>query len=146
MTDKQRLALIRKVSKQFTKKLQRNQRVRKTETRSFDRYDSHNINAWTDASQYADKYYGDRMRDTLSYDNDWNQNMIPVMSGDRMNTYRVFQGEIDRMYALRGGDKCPPLTGIDILIMDYLKSRMREMEEKGHGWKDQKINQNETIG
>jgi len=72
MTDKQRLALIRKVSKQFTKKLQRNQRVRKTETRSFDRYDSHNINAWTDASQYADKYYGDRMRDTVSYDNDWN--------------------------------------------------------------------------
>lgn len=58
--------------------------------------------------------------------------MIPVMSGDRMNTYRVFQGEIDRIKALKGDN----LTGIDILVMDYLKSRMREMEEKGHGWKD----------
>ena len=72
MTEKQRLALIRKVSKQFTKKLQRNQRVRKTETRSFDKYDNGNINAWTDAPQYAEKYYGAAYRDTVNYDNDWN--------------------------------------------------------------------------
>lgn len=70
-TQAQRMALIRKVSKKFTKKLQRNQRVRKTETRSFDRFDSHNINAWTDAPQYAEQYYGDRMRDTVSMDKDW---------------------------------------------------------------------------
>ena len=72
MTDKQRLALIRKVSKKFTKKLQRNQRVRKTETSFMDKCDNgNNINAWTDASQYAEKYYGDRMRDTVNYDRDW---------------------------------------------------------------------------
>jgi hypothetical protein len=71
-TQKQRLALIRKVSKKFTKKLQRNQRVRKTETKSFDKYDNgNNIYAWTDAPQYAEKYYGDRMRDTVNYDKDW---------------------------------------------------------------------------
>ena len=70
-TQAQRMALIRKVSKKFTKKLERNQRVRKTETKSFDKYDTHNIYAWTDASQYADKYYGDRMRDTVNYDRDW---------------------------------------------------------------------------
>jgi len=60
--------------------------------------------------------------------------MIPVMSGDRMNTYRVFQGEIDRMISLRGSKE--NLSGTDIIIIEYLKSRMREMEEKGHGWKD----------
>jgi len=70
MTDKQRLALIRKVSKKFTKKLQRNQRVRKTETQSY-MYNDNNIYAWTDAPQYAEKYYGDRMRDTVNYDKDW---------------------------------------------------------------------------
>lgn len=70
-TQAQRMALIRKASKKFTKKLNRNQRVRKTETRSFDKYDNGNIYAWTDAPQYAEKYYGDRMRDTVNYDNDW---------------------------------------------------------------------------
>lgn len=71
MTNEERLALIRKTSKKFTKKLRRNQRVRKTETASFDKYDTHNIYAWTDAPQYAEKYYGDRMRDTVNYDRDW---------------------------------------------------------------------------
>ena len=71
-TQSQRLALIRKVSKKFTKKLQRNQRVRKTETSFMDKYDNGtNIYAWTDAPQYAEKYYGDRMRDTVNYDKDW---------------------------------------------------------------------------
>lgn len=60
--------------------------------------------------------------------------MIPVMSGDRMSSYRVFQGEIDRLESLRGGRK--NFSGIDILVVDYLQARMREMEEKGHGWKD----------
>jgi hypothetical protein len=69
-TQAQRMALIRKVSKKFNKKLQRNQRVRKTETQSY-MYSQNNINAWTDAPQYAEKYYGDRMRDTVNYDRDW---------------------------------------------------------------------------
>ena len=37
----------------------------------YDRYDGENINHWTDASKYADQYYGDQMRDTIAMDNDW---------------------------------------------------------------------------
>lgn len=70
-TQAQRMAMIRKASKKFSKKLARNQRVRKTETISFDKYDTHNIYAWTDAPQYAEKYYGEAYRDTVNSDNDW---------------------------------------------------------------------------
>jgi hypothetical protein len=31
-----------------------------------------NINHWTDASRYADEYYGETMRETTRFDNDWN--------------------------------------------------------------------------
>jgi hypothetical protein len=54
--------------------------------------------------------------------------MIPNMSSDRVNAYRVFKGELDKLEFIKGDD----LTGIDILVMDYLKSRMRELEAKGH--------------
>ena len=30
-----------------------------------------NCNQWTDASKYADQYYGDTMRATTRFDNDW---------------------------------------------------------------------------
>jgi hypothetical protein len=30
-----------------------------------------NHNLWTDASKYADQYYGETMRETLKFDNDW---------------------------------------------------------------------------
>lgn len=32
---------------------------------------SANPNYWTDASKYADQYYGDTYRATTRYDNDW---------------------------------------------------------------------------
>ena len=31
-----------------------------------------NHNVWTDASSYAEKYYGETMRETTKFDNDWN--------------------------------------------------------------------------
>lgn len=31
-----------------------------------------NHNTWTDASKYAEKYYGETMRETTKFDNDWN--------------------------------------------------------------------------
>ena len=31
-----------------------------------------NYNYWTDAPQYAEKYYGEVYRDTTRYDNEWN--------------------------------------------------------------------------
>ena len=70
-TQKQRMALIRKVSKKFNKKLQRNHRVRRTETSFMDKYDSHNINAWTDGSKYLQEHYGERLADQKSYESDW---------------------------------------------------------------------------
>jgi len=71
-TQKQRMALIRKVSKKFNKKLQRNQRVRKTETSFLDKVDNgDNIYAYTDAPKYVDEYYGDRARSQESYERDW---------------------------------------------------------------------------
>ena len=42
-TQKQRMALIRKVSKKFNTKLQRNQRVRKTETSFLDKIDKTDV-------------------------------------------------------------------------------------------------------
>ena len=72
MTRSERLAVIREHAEKFNKKLKRNQRVRKTETVSLDKYtDQENINHWTDASQYANQYYGDVYRETTRYDNDW---------------------------------------------------------------------------
>ena len=72
MTQSERLAVIREHAEKFNKKLKRNQRVRKTETVSLDKYtNQENINNWTDASQYANQYYGDVYRQTTRYDNDW---------------------------------------------------------------------------
>lgn len=72
MTQDERLALIRRASKKFTKKLQRNQRVRKTETNSLSPVnEGENIYAWTDAPKYVDQYYGDRARAQESYERDW---------------------------------------------------------------------------
>jgi len=71
-TKEERLALIKKVAKRFNKKLKRNQNVRKTETDYMDKYDNGtNIHAWTDASKYAEEYYGETYRQTTQYDNDW---------------------------------------------------------------------------
>jgi len=70
-TMEERLALMKEVSKKFNKKLKRNQKVRKTETNFMDKYDGNNINAWTDASKYAEKYYGETYRQTTKYDNEW---------------------------------------------------------------------------
>lgn len=72
MTRSERIAVIREHAEKFNKKLKRNQRVRKTETVSLDKYtNQENINHWTDASQYANQYYGDVYRQTTRYDNDW---------------------------------------------------------------------------
>lgn len=70
-TQAQRMALIRKAAKKFNKKVQRNQRVRRTETSFMDKYDNGNIYAWTDAPKYVDEYYGDRARAQESYEREW---------------------------------------------------------------------------
>jgi hypothetical protein len=39
--------------------------------RMIEKFDE-NHNQWTDAPQYAETYYGDVMRETTKFDNDWN--------------------------------------------------------------------------
>lgn len=56
--------------------------------------------------------------------------MIPNMSADRVNAYRVFQGEIQKLLFVKGDN----LTGIEILVIDYMKQRMNEMKEKKHDY------------
>lgn len=52
--------------------------------------------------------------------------MIPNMSSDRILAYRIFQGELEKLSLKKHH------SGIDILIIDYLKMRIRDMEKKGH--------------
>ena len=67
-----RMAMIREAAEKFNKKVKRNNSVRKTETFFMDKYnDDDNINAWTDGSKYAEEYYGETMRETTHFDNDW---------------------------------------------------------------------------
>jgi len=54
--------------------------------------------------------------------------MIPNMSSDRVNAYRVFQGEIQKLLFVKGDN----LNGVERLVIDYMKQRMNEMKEKGH--------------
>ncbi len=74
MTSKQRLAVLKRHMKKFNTKIQRNQRVRKTETSFMDKYDNGNINAWTDGEKYLDQHYGGRLADQKSYESEegWN--------------------------------------------------------------------------
>tara|TARA_B100000902_G_scaffold270347_1_gene256187 strand:- start:29 stop:244 length:216 start_codon:yes stop_codon:yes gene_type:complete len=65
-----RLKLIRKVGKKFNNKIKRNQRVRKTESQSY-MFNQNNINHYTDATRYANEYYGDTFHHTTRLDNDW---------------------------------------------------------------------------
>jgi hypothetical protein len=39
--------------------------------RTIEKFDE-NHNAWTDAPKYAEQYYGEVMRETTKFDNDWN--------------------------------------------------------------------------
>lgn len=72
MTQEQRLKAIKKAADRFNKKMGRNVRVRRSETSFMDKYDGGNINAWTDGEKYLDEHYGDRVRETNSYDSEWN--------------------------------------------------------------------------
>ena len=52
--------------------------------------------------------------------------MIPDMTSDRILAYRIFQGELEKLSLKKQH------SGIDILIMEYLRKRMADMKRKGH--------------
>lgn len=88
-TYEERMAAIRAASERFNKRKARRARlaasaarvrryvdeVDKPERKKFDdmvdKMDE-NHNHYQDAPQYAEKYYGEKMRDTIAMDNDWN--------------------------------------------------------------------------
>ena len=72
MTQEQRLRAIKRAADRFNKKMGLNARVRRTETSFMDKFSEGNINAWTDGEKYLDEHYGDRVRETNSYDAEWN--------------------------------------------------------------------------
>ena len=77
MTQKQRLAAIKKASAKFNAKMQRNFKVRDysvTPKEERTEFDTHNINAYTDGSKYLNEHYGDRVRDQNAYESNdgWN--------------------------------------------------------------------------
>ena len=62
-----RMKLIRASAKNFQKKQNRAARFVREEKVKVDKDERY----WTDASSYADQYYGETYRATTRYDNDW---------------------------------------------------------------------------
>ena len=75
--------------------------------------------------------------------------MLPDMSSDRVNAYRVFQGEIAKLRFIK---KSPPdnsnpdhLTGIEALVIDYMEKRCAELVRKGYFWDDDAPSQRDDL-
>ena len=77
-----RLAMIREAAAKMNQKVRRNASVKRTETSFMDKKlpsqsfmdkatNQENINQWTDASKYAQEYYGETLHYTTKFDNDW---------------------------------------------------------------------------
>ena len=61
--------------------------------------------------------------------------MIPEMTSDRILAYRVFQGELEKLSLKKlPVDNTNPehLSGIEALVMEYMRKRMADMELKGY--------------
>jgi hypothetical protein len=68
-----RLQLIKKVHKARQERERRDKEMlAEIEASEVIKTDDTNINHWTDASQYANQYYGEVYKQTTQYDNDWN--------------------------------------------------------------------------
>ena len=63
----ERMKMIRAAAKTFQKKQNRAARFVREEKVKVDKDERY----WTDASSYADQYYGETYRATTRYDNDW---------------------------------------------------------------------------
>jgi len=59
--------------------------------------------------------------------------MLPSMSSDRILAYRIFKGEIEKIEGMATNEE-RQLSSLELLVIDYLKSRMESMVERGHGY------------
>lgn len=67
-----RLELIKKVHKaRLEREAKDREMLAEMEASEVIKNDDTNINHWTDASSYANEYYGETMRATTQFDNDW---------------------------------------------------------------------------
>ena len=65
--------------------------------------------------------------------------MIPSMSSDRVQAYRVVQGEIEKLNQKKlpiDNTKDDHFSCTEYFVMLYLKKRCDEMERKGHYYDD----------
>ena len=70
MTKAERIKMIKKAHADFKAKQAREARLMaECDTEGNER--TENWNHWTDASSYANEYYGETMRATTQFDNDW---------------------------------------------------------------------------
>ena len=60
--------------------------------------------------------------------------MIANMSGDRMSTVRIFEGELERMKMIRRYHLAEPYTDEEKVVRRYLQERINEMTRKGYYW------------
>ena len=70
-----KMAKLKKASVKQVRTVNARPVVRKTNVMQEPAY-RENIYQWTDASKYADQYYGDTMRETTKFDNDWDQSQL----------------------------------------------------------------------
>lgn len=66
-TQAERMALIRETARNFKAKRAMQARFEREEKTKVDGSELY----WSDASKYADKYYGETFRETTRFDNDW---------------------------------------------------------------------------
>lgn len=70
MTKAERIKMIKKAHADFKAKQAREARLM-ADMDPVGQERTENWNHWTDASSYAEEYYGERMRQTTGLDNDW---------------------------------------------------------------------------
>lgn len=66
-TQAERMALIREAAKKFQAKQNKQASFRRKEKEKLDEDERY----YTDASKYANEYYGEVFRETTRFDNDW---------------------------------------------------------------------------
>jgi len=67
------------------------------------------------------------------------------MSGDRMTSVRVFEGELERMKMLRKYHLNQPYTENEKVVRRYLQQRINEMTAKGYKRYDDALSQGNVV-
>lgn len=58
----------------------------------------------------------------------WQNSIMENLSSDRMMAVRVFEGELQRMKAITGGE----YDTVQKIVRQYMQERINDMTRKGH--------------